>query len=60
MKADIIFWTRDAPTLHLGGVRAFLENIGFTEILIMLMTAAIIVAPVGFVVYLIRIARRRP
>ena len=41
------------------GVCSLLENIGFAEILIILVTATIIVAPVVIVVYLIRNARGR-
>jgi len=41
------------------GVCVFLENIGFTEILINLVGASIIVAPAVFVAYLIRNANRR-
>jgi hypothetical protein len=47
------------PLYPSSGVCAFLENVGFTEILIVLVAAAIIVAPAVFFVYLIRHTNRR-
>lgn len=55
-RVDNRLW---APYSLDSGVCVFLENIGLSEILIVLLGLAVVVAPVVFVMYLIRNGRRQ-